>query len=141
MSFPLFSHEVLVHCGMSFNNESSVAGSSRSLNRNVSSPTSNHTEDPTFWVPAGTSAGHCSDIHSGRLFIHSTFQLNIDAVNSKQMILSPKHQHHQRAATAHSHCLSIRFQLFGLISMSSCRQQVLPDPKWHRCKLSLITRK
>ncbi|CRL02689.1 CLUMA_CG015761, isoform A [Clunio marinus] len=50
---------------MSFNNESSVAGSSRSLNRNISSPTSNHTEDPTFWVPAGTSGtGHCSDIHS-----------------------------------------------------------------------------
>lgn len=50
---------------MSYNNESSVAGSSRSLNRNVSSPTSNHTEDPTFWVPAGTSIGHCSDIPSG----------------------------------------------------------------------------
>lgn len=61
-----FSHEVLVHCGMSFNNESSVAGSSRSLNRNVSSPTSNHTEDPTFWVPAGTSCH--SDAHSGKLF-------------------------------------------------------------------------
>lgn len=61
------SHEVLVHCGMSFNNESSVAGSSRSLNRNVSSPTSNHTEDPTFWVPAGTSTGVCSDIPSGWL--------------------------------------------------------------------------
>lgn len=62
------SHEVLVHCGMSFNNESSVAGSSRSLNRNVSTPTSNHTEDPTFWVPPGTSAGHCSDVRSGKYF-------------------------------------------------------------------------
>jgi hypothetical protein len=62
--FCFHSHEVLVHCGMSYNNESSVAGSSRSLNRNVSSPTSNHTEDPTFWVP-GTSAGQCSDVHSG----------------------------------------------------------------------------
>lgn len=57
---------MLVHCGMSFNNESSVAGSSRSLNRNVSSPTSTHTEDPTFWVPPGTSAaGNYSDAHSG----------------------------------------------------------------------------
>lgn len=64
------SHEVLVHCGMSFNNESSVAGSSRSLNRNVSSPTSYHTEDPTFWVPAGTSAGNCSDVHSGKLYFY-----------------------------------------------------------------------
>lgn len=52
---------------MSFNNESSVAGSSRSLNRNVSSPTSTHTEDPTFWVPPGTSAaGNYSDAHSGK---------------------------------------------------------------------------
>lgn len=65
------SHEVLVHCGMSYNNESSVAGSSRSLNRNISSPTSN-TEDPTFWVPggganvAGPSTSHCSDVHSGK---------------------------------------------------------------------------
>lgn len=52
---------------MSYNNESSVAGSSRSLNRNISSPTSN-TDDPTFWVPggaAGPSTSHCSDVHSG----------------------------------------------------------------------------
>ncbi|CAG9798888.1 unnamed protein product [Chironomus riparius] len=58
------SHEVLVHCEMLNNNESSIAGSSRSLNRNVGSPISN-TDDPTFWVP-GTSSitGHCSDIHS-----------------------------------------------------------------------------
>lgn len=65
---------MLVHCGMSFNNESSVAGSSRSLNRNVSSPTSTHTEDPTFWVPPGTSgAGNCSDAHSGELTTIVTF--------------------------------------------------------------------
>jgi synaptotagmin-10 len=61
----LYSHEVLVHCGISLNNESSVAGSSRSLNRNISSPTSNHTEDPTFWVPGPSTGGHCSDVHSG----------------------------------------------------------------------------
>lgn len=57
---------------MSYNNESSVAGSSRSLNRNVSSPTSNHTEDPTFWVP-GASGGQCSDVHSGELSHPITF--------------------------------------------------------------------
>lgn len=60
--YTLFSHEVLVHCGMPYNNESPVAGSSRSLNRNISSPTtSTHTDDPTFWVPSGSGAvgGHC----------------------------------------------------------------------------------
>lgn len=62
----IHSHEVLVHCGVSFNNESSIAGSSRSLNRNINSPISNHTDDPTFWVPSGT--GHCSDIPSGRFY-------------------------------------------------------------------------
>jgi hypothetical protein len=69
------SHEVLVHCGVSYNNESSVAGSSRSLNRNVSSPTSN-TDDPTFWVPANQAAStsQCSDIHSGvkKIIINQT---------------------------------------------------------------------
>lgn len=46
---------------MSYNNESPVAGSSRSLNRNISSPTtSTHTDDPTFWVPSGGAVGgHC----------------------------------------------------------------------------------
>lgn len=64
----VYSHEVLVHCEMLNNNESSIAGSSRSLNRNVGSPISN-TEDPTFWVP-GTSSitGHCSDVHSGNKY-------------------------------------------------------------------------
>lgn len=64
-----YSHEVLVHCGMSYTNESPVAGSSRSLNRNVSSPTtSTHTDDPTFWVPSTSAAlSHCNDTASGSL--------------------------------------------------------------------------
>lgn len=52
------SHEVLVNCGISYNAESSVAGSSRSLNRNTGSPTSVVTDDPTFWVPPQGANSH-----------------------------------------------------------------------------------
>lgn len=61
MSF--YSHEVLVNCGMSYNNGNSMAGSSRSLNRQPGSPTSNITEDPTFWAPQGVQR-QCSDPQS-----------------------------------------------------------------------------
>lgn len=52
------SHEVLVNCGASYNAESSVAGSSRSLNRITGSPTSVVTDDPTFWVPPPGAHSH-----------------------------------------------------------------------------------
>jgi hypothetical protein len=63
-----------VNCGISLNAESSVAGSSRSLNRNACSPVSTGTDDPTFWVPSTThgvlrqsSVGQSDQHHSGKV--------------------------------------------------------------------------
>jgi hypothetical protein len=54
------SQEVLINCSAPYND--SVAGSSRSLNRNHGSPTSNN-DDPTFWVPHVTLQQQPSNLH------------------------------------------------------------------------------
>lgn len=82
-----YSHEVLVHCGMSYTNESPVAGSSRSLNRNISSPTtSTHTDDPTFWVPStsGAVGGHCNNDTASGIDLFSLFvKLTLKNIRNK----------------------------------------------------------
>jgi len=105
---------------MSYNNESSVAGSSRSLNRNIGSPISN-TEDPTFWVP-GTSSitGHCSDIHSGIEYFAEN-QISIKYRTNFFWILKIIRSHkvpiRQQAVIARLPYLSIQFQSYAPTSM------------------------